>query len=95
MKCGIMNKDILIVSLFNFIIINNNKYYYKLLEKLNKRPYTSYSQISDPLYSLVSEVEQPEVLRKSLKEWRKGAEIRSKMPYYPDTKQAGDYFHLI
>lgn len=60
------------------------------------RPYYEYAQITDPLYHLISEVEQPEAMRKLLKEWRKGAEIRSKLPYYPETKRVEDgYFRMI
>jgi hypothetical protein len=54
------------------------------------------AQMNDPLYHLYSEVEQPEVLRKVLKEWRKGAEIRTRLPYYPETKKPEEkYFELI
>lgn len=59
------------------------------------RPVYEAAQINDPLYHLYSEVEQPEALRNVLKEWRKGAEIRSKMPYYPETKKPEKYFEMI
>lgn len=65
--------------------------------QVHRRPYTEFAQVTDPLYHLLSEVEQPEVLRSVMKEWRKGVEIRNKLPYYPDSKKVGeyDYFRMI
>ena len=50
------------------------------------------AQWNDPLFDLFSEVQHPEVLRKVLADWRKGAEIRFKMPYYPETKKPEQWF---
>ena len=66
-----------------------------LLLELSKRPIYENAQLNDPLYFLFSEVEQPEAMRKALKEWRKGAEIRVKLPYYPETKKPSKYFEMI
>lgn len=52
-------------------------------------------QLNDPLYFLYSEVEQPEAMRKVLSKWRSGAELRTKLPYYPETKKSNDYFKMI
>lgn len=62
---------------------------------LNQRPLMDFAQASDPLYYLVSEIEQPEALRKELKQWRKAVEIRTRLPYYPETKAPTEFFHLI
>jgi hypothetical protein len=65
--------------------------------QVQRRPYSEFAQVTDPLYHLLSEVEQPEVLRGVIKQWRKGVEIRNKLPYYPETKKVGeyDYFRMI
>lgn len=61
----------------------------------NRRPEIDIYQRNDPLHKLVSEVEQPTILRRVLKSWRSGSEIRSKLPYYPETKKPEKYFSLI
>ena len=53
---------------------------------LSPRRYIDRIQIYDPLYHLYTEIEHPVYLRKKIKDWREGTEIRFKMPYYPDTK---------
>jgi len=58
-----------------------------LLENIGHHSYTDKAQLNDPLFHLLSEVEQPAMMRKTLKKWRSGAEIRFKMPYYPETKK--------
>lgn len=63
--------------------------------QMPKRNYYEAVQQNDPLYHLFSEVEQPDALRKVLKEWRKGTEIRTRLPYYPETKKSEKYFSLI
>jgi len=63
-------------------------------QKPNRIVYEA-AQINDPLYHLYSEAEIPEAFRKVLKKWRKGAEIRTKLPYYPETKKPEKYFELI
>jgi len=47
-------------------------------------------QYNDPLYHLFTEVEHPEALRNVLRKWRSGAEIKFKMPYYPQAKKPND-----
>lgn len=59
---------------------------------LKPRYYKEWAQYNDPMYNLLSEVEQPHVLRKVLRDWRSGAEIRFRMPYYPETKKPEAYF---
>jgi len=69
----------------------------KSINQLKRRPYTEFAQITDPLYHLVSEVEQPEAMRLAIKEWRKGVEIRNKFEYQPETRRASknEYFSMI
>lgn len=69
----------------------------KSINQIKRRPYTEFAQVTDPLYHLVSEVEQPEALRNAIKEWRKGVEIRNKFDYQPDTRRASknEYFSMI
>lgn len=50
------------------------------------RTFTDKAQYKDPFFLMNSEVEQPKVLRDYLRNWRSGAEIRFKMPYYPEEK---------
>lgn len=63
-------------------------------KKVLKR-YTDKIQYNDPLFHLYSEVEQPGAFRAYLKKWRSGAEIRFKMPYYPETKEPTKSFNYI
>jgi hypothetical protein len=58
-------------------------------------PYVDKAQFNDPLMKLFSEVEQPTKLRKFIKKWRSGAELRFKMPYYPETKEPEKSFNYI
>lgn len=44
-------------------------------------------QMQDPFYHLLSEIEQPYVIKDLMRHWRRGAEIRFKVPYYPETKK--------
>ena len=48
--------------------------------------YADKVQMQDPFYHLLSEVEQPILMRSFISKWRRGAEIRFKLPYYPETK---------
>jgi hypothetical protein len=57
--------------------------------------YTDKAQYNDPLYHLYSEVEHPVRLRWYIKRWRSGAEMRFKMPYYPETKDPSKTFTYI
>ena len=57
--------------------------------------YTDKAQYNDPLYHLYSEVEHPIKLREYIKKWRSGTEMRIKMPYYPETKDAKKTFNYI
>jgi hypothetical protein len=57
------------------------------------RPITDKAQLIDPLYNLLSEVEQPNTMKLYLKEWRSGAEMRFKLPYYPETKKDVQSFY--
>lgn len=59
---------------------------------LRPKYFKEWAQMNDPMYNLLSEVEQPQILRNVLKKWRSGAEIRLKMPYYPETKKPEPYF---
>ena len=52
-----------------------------------KKHLTDKAQYKDPLVFLNSEVEFPTILRKYIKDWRSGAEVRFKLPYYPDEKK--------
>ncbi len=65
------------------------------LQRYNNYSYTDKAQMIDPLISLYSEVEQPTKLRSYVKRWRSGAELRFKMPYYPDTKTADKSFNYV
>jgi hypothetical protein len=49
----------------------------------------------DPMVEFYSEVEQPYKLRQYVKKWRTGAEMRFKMPYYPDTKEPSRTFSYL
>lgn len=64
-------------------------------QKSMNRHYTDKAQMIDPLVNLYSEVEQPTKLRSYVKKWRSGAEMRFKMPYYPDTKTADKTFNYV
>jgi hypothetical protein len=57
------------------------------------RPITDKAQLIDPLYQLYSEVEQPNSMRHYIKQWRSGAEMRFKLPYYPEIKTGVKTFH--
>ncbi len=57
--------------------------------------FTDKAQYKDPLYVLNSEVEHPTVLRQYMKDWRRGAEIRFKLPYYPEEKKPEKSFNYI
>jgi len=46
----------------------------------------------DPLYHILSEIQHPIILKHMLEEWRRGAEIRFKMPYYPEEKPPSKSF---
>jgi len=51
----------------------------------NGIPFTDKAQMLDPMVRLITEVEQPQVMKDYIRKWRSGAEMRFKMPYYPDT----------
>lgn len=53
------------------------------------------AQLVDPLYNLYSEVEHPDRFKEYISSWRSGAEIRFKMPYYPQTLNAKKTFSYI
>jgi len=72
----------LIILLYNIIL--------KYLERYKMQEMTDKLQYNDPLYHLFTEVEHPEALRNVLRKWRSGAEIKFKMPYYPQAKKPND-----
>ncbi len=49
----------------------------------------------DPLCGFYTEVQQPHRLKEIVRKWRTGAEIRFKMPYYPETKKSEKTFSYI
>jgi hypothetical protein len=49
----------------------------------------------DPMVEYYSEVEQPYKLRQYVKKWRTGAEMRFKMPYYPEIKESSKTFSYL
>jgi hypothetical protein len=49
----------------------------------------------DPLVNLITEVEQPSLMRNYIKKWRSGAEMRFKVPYYPDTLPSSKTFNYV
>lgn len=51
------------------------------------------AQFKDPFFHWNSEVEQPKLLRAQLKKWRSGAEIRFKLPYYPEERTPSNSFN--
>ena len=57
--------------------------------------YTDKAQMIDPMVGFYTEVEQPYKLRQYVKKWRTGAEMRFKMPYYPDTKEPSRTFSYL
>lgn len=57
--------------------------------------YTDKIQYNDPLFHVYSEVEHPTIFRTYIKKWRSGAEMRFKLPYYPDVKEATKTFNYI
>jgi hypothetical protein len=57
--------------------------------------YIDKAQMLDPMVNFYTEVEQPYKLRNYVKKWRSGAEMRFKMPYYPDTKEATKTFSYL
>jgi len=59
------------------------------------RPFTDKAQMLDPLCTLYSEVEQPSKLRSYVKRWRSGAEMRFRLPYYPETKDPSKTFSYV
>lgn len=61
----------------------------------NHPEYTDKAQMMDPMVEYYSEVEQPYKLKKYVKKWRTGAEMRFKMPYYPETKEPNKTFSYI
>ncbi len=54
---------------------------------LGYHTYVDKVQVQDPFYHLLSEVEQPYVMKDLMRMWRRGTEIRFKVPYYPETKK--------
>lgn len=86
-----------IISLFKSVDLKPDAFFdhEKFVKNENVRPEREIYQYNDPLYGLFSEVEQPTVMRRVLKEWRSGSEIRTKLPYYPETKKAEKYHSLI
>lgn len=60
-----------------------------------EEPFIDKAQMIDPLCRLCSEVEHPTKLREYVKRWRSGAEMRFKMPYYPNIKEAKKSFSYI
>lgn len=60
-----------------------------------KKIYTDKAQYKDPLYPLNSEVEHPSIIRNYLKNWRSGAEVRFKLPYYPEEKAPQKSFNYV
>lgn len=59
------------------------------------RIYTDKAQYKDPLFKIHSEVEHPTIIRNYLKTWRSGAEVRFKLPYYPEEKKPEASFNYI
>ncbi len=59
---------------------------------IHGRPPVDKAQLLDPLFKLYSEVEHPTRMRAYVKKWRSGAEMRFKMPYYPETKTPSNTF---
>ena len=57
--------------------------------------YTDKAQYKDPLFLLNSEVEHPTIIRDYLRTWRTGAEVRFKLPYYPEEKKPEKSFNYI
>ncbi len=57
------------------------------------KTYIDKAQYKDPFFGMNSEVEQPKVLRNQLARWRSGAEIRFKLPYYPEEKTPSKSFN--
>jgi hypothetical protein len=57
--------------------------------------FTDKAQMLDPLVNLYSEVEQPTRMREYIKKWRSGAEMRFKLPYYPETKDPSKTFKYV
>ena len=49
--------------------------------------YVDKVQVQDPFYHLLSEIEQPYFMKDIIRKWRRGTEIRLKLPYYPETKK--------
>lgn len=62
---------------------------------LPRRMYTDKAQYKDPLFLLNSEVEHPTIIRDYLRTWRTGAEVRFKLPYYPEEKKPEKSFNYI
>ena len=59
----------------------------EMFSNLGTHSYVDKVQRLDPFYHLLSEIEQPILMRQFIEKWRRGAEIRIKLPYYPDTKK--------
>ena len=67
----------------------------RLAEVNTHADYIDKAQMIDPMVDFYTEVEQPYKLRRYVKKWRSGAEMRFKMPYYPDTKIATKTFSYL
>jgi hypothetical protein len=61
----------------------------------NGPEYVDKAQMMDPMVQYYTEVEQPYKLKNYVKKWRTGAELRFKMPYYPDTKEPSRTFSYL
>lgn len=57
--------------------------------------FTDKAQYKDPLFNINSEVEHPTIIRSYLRKWRSGAEVRFKLPYYPEEKLPRRSFNYI
>jgi hypothetical protein len=57
------------------------------------KTYIDKAQYKDPFFAMRSEIETPQVLREHIRRWRTGAEIRFKLPYYPEERTPSKSFN--
>lgn len=86
-----------IEQLFKALNFEPDDHWFESSSKLEKKrdvgvPFIDKAQMIDPMVRLLSEVEQPTKYRNYLKKWRSGAEMRFKLPYYPDVKEPSKSF---
>ena len=84
-------------NLFKVFGFQPNEFWNDNLENatIPNKFFTDKAQYKDPLFYLNSEVEHPTIIRSYLKNWRAGAEVRFKLPYYPEEKKSGKSFNYI